>query len=209
MKYIIFDFNGTIIDDVDCGRRCINQTMKDFKVNHEELSMDDYLHIFTFPVEDYYTKIGFDWNLYTFEQTGQCWFKYYNEGYRNCKVFDGIIDVLKKNHELGNKNVVLSASYLPHLIEQLKFFGIYEYFDEVVGIENIYGASKTDAALKFIKDKNPKDCLLIGDTLHDKEVAELMGIDYVLVARGHQAKDVLLKETDKVVDDIREVKLCA
>ncbi len=48
---------------------------------------------------------------------------------------------------------------------------------------------------------------MIGDTLHDLETAKAMGVECILVANGHQAKDVLLKEYDKVVDDIREVKL--
>ena len=52
-------------------------------------------------------------------------------------------------------------------------------------------------------------CMFIGDSLHDLESAKAMGIkNCVLVARGHQAKDILVKEYDNVVDDIREVKLC-
>jgi len=49
--------------------------------------------------------------------------------------------------------------------------------------------------------------MMIGDSLHDLDTARAMGIDCVLVAKGHQAKDVLLENYDKIVDDIREVEL--
>ena len=82
-----------------------------------------------------------------------------------------------------------------------------EYFDELLGIDNIYAGSKVDIALNWIKDKDPAKCIMIGDTLHDLDVAKAMGVDCVLVAKGHQAKEILTENWDKVVDDIREVKL--
>lgn len=48
---------------------------------------------------------------------------------------------------------------------------------------------------------------MIGDTLHDGEVARAMGVECVLVARGHQSKDVLCQSGLMVYDDIREVLL--
>ena len=48
---------------------------------------------------------------------------------------------------------------------------------------------------------------MIGDSLHDLESAEAMGVECVLVSKGHQSKEVLLENYDKVVDDIREVKI--
>lgn len=205
MKYIIFDFNGTILDDVDVCIASENETIKKFNLDRLPLSRDEYLHLFTFPVKDYYTKVGFDWSKYTYEEVGDYWFNQYRSRRNDYKIFDGVIETLIKSRELGNKNILLSASSLEPLKEQLQELGISEYFDEVLGIDNIYAGSKVDIALKWISDKNPKDCLMIGDSLHDKEVADAMGVRCVLVSKGHQAKDILLQETNDVVDDIREV----
>lgn len=205
MKYIIFDFNGTILDDVDVCIASENETIKKFNLDRPPLSRDEYLHLFTFPVKDYYTKVGFDWNKYTYEEVGEFWFNQYRSRRNDYKIFDGVIETLIKSRELGNKNILLSASSLVPLKEQLQELGISEYFDEVLGIDNIYAGSKVDIALKWISSKNPKDCLMIGDSLHDKEVADAMGVRCILVSKGHQAKDILLQETNDVVDDIREV----
>ena len=208
MKYIVFDFNGTVLDDVAVGLKAENVCIKKY-LKRPPMDLDEYLHKFTFPVKSYYEKVGFNWNDgYTYEEVGQLWFKMYNEFKNEYKVFDGVVDLLKRSHELGNKNILLSASSLEPLKIQLKELEIEEFFDEVLGIDNIYAGSKINIGLDWIKDKNPDDCMFIGDSIHDLQTAHAMGIkDCVLVARGHQAKDVLVKEYDNVVDDIREVKI--
>lgn len=209
MKYIVFDFNGTILDDVQVGLKAENVCIKKF-LKRPPMELDEYLHAFTFPVKSYYEKIGFNWNDgYTYEEVGDLWFKMYNEFKNEYKIFDGVQDILIKSHELGYKNILLSASYLVELKKQLEELKIDNYFDEVLGIDNIYAESKVHIGLDWIQDKNPNDCMFIGDSLHDLQVARAMKIENcVLVAKGHQAKDVLLKEYNNVVDDIREVKLC-
>jgi len=207
MKYVIFDFNGTVLNDVDVCIKAENLTIEHFGLERGPLSKDEYLHLFTFPVKDYYTNVGFDWNRYSYEEVGSYWFDWYCKLKPEYKIYDGVEEMLIRNHEKGNRNILLSASSLVELKKQLEELGIKKYFDEVLGIDNIYAGSKVNIALKWITDKDPADCMMIGDSLHDLETAKAMGVDCVLVAKGHQAKDVLTKEYDKVVDDIREVEL--
>ena len=169
--------------------------------------MEEYLRIFTFPVKKYYENVGFDWSKNSYAEVGQYWFDWYRRLRDEYEVHEGVIEVLQKNHEKGNKNILLSASSLVELKKQLEELNIASYFDEVLGIDNIYAGSKIDIALDWIKDKDPADCLMIGDTLHDLETAKAMGVNCVLVAKGHQAKEILEEECDKVYEDIREVEL--
>lgn len=206
MKYLIFDFNGTILNDTGLGLECINRCIDDF-LDRDHLSLEEYRNIFTFPVKHYYEVVGFDFDVLSWEKVGRKWMDYYEAGFDKCQLYDGIKEILIKNHLLGNKNIVLSASKLDMLKGQLDKLGIIDMFDEVLGIDNIYATSKLPIGLEFIKDKNPKDCLMIGDTLHDGEVARAMGVECVLVARGHQSKDVLCQSGLRVYDDIREVLL--
>ena len=207
MKYVIFDFNGTVLDDTDVCIESENRTIKHFGLNRPALTRDEYLEIFTFPVKDYYEKVGFDWNIYSYEEVGRYWFDNYRSLKDEYKIHDGVIDLLKSNHLKGYKNILLSASSLVELKKQLEELNIEEYFDEVLGIDNIYAGSKVEIALKWIEDKNPDDCIMLGDTLHDLQAAKAMGIKCILIANGHQSKDILIKNYDCVVDDISEVKL--
>ena len=45
MKYIIFDFNGTILDDVDVCLKAENETIRHFALDRKELTKEEYLHI--------------------------------------------------------------------------------------------------------------------------------------------------------------------
>jgi len=49
------------------------------------------------------------------------------------------------------------------------------------------------------------ETLLIGDTLHDYEVASEIGADCILVANGHQSRNILLESGTKVINNILEL----
>lgn len=206
MKYVIFDFNGTIVDDLDISLEAINLTINNY-LDRGPLDKEEYYKCFTFPIKQYYENVGFDFNILNWYEVGQYWMDYYVSNRRRCKVHEGIVDFLIKNHKLGNKNIVLSASMKEHLTQQLKELEVYQYFDEVIGLDNIYAHSKLENGLAFIKDKNKEDCILFGDSLHDAEVAKEMGIRCILIAKGHQNKERLLQSGCKVVDSISEVTL--
>lgn len=204
MKYIIFDFNGTILDDVDVGVKCINELVKKY-LSRPYISKEEYLDIFDFPVIDYYRKAGFDFSDISFEIIGSEWMNLYNSYKDDYQLMDGVIDILKANIEKGYKNIILSASKLENLLKQCEELGIRDYFDEILGIDNIYATSKEYIALEWIRDKNSDDCIFIGDTLHDMDVADVMGVKSYLVAKGHQSKEKLLSKCDRVYDSIEEV----
>ncbi len=206
MQYAIFDFNGTILDDVKVSVDCLNKTIKKYLLR-DFISVEEYKRIFTFPVKKYYEAVGFDFDQLDWYEVGQFWMNEYLNNYNKCKLNDGVIDLLIKNKANGIKNVVLSASRIDILSKQLKDLGIIDYFDEILGIDNIYATSKLPIGLNFIADKDRKQCVMIGDTLHDLEVANSMGIRCILVSHGHQDKDILLENHDEVYDDIRSVRI--
>ena len=57
-KHIIWDWNGTLLDDTWLCVEGINQAL--IKRNLTPISEDRYREVFTFPVRDYYKKLGFD-----------------------------------------------------------------------------------------------------------------------------------------------------
>ena len=50
----------------------------------------------------------------------------------------------------------------------------------------------------------PQETLMIGDTLHDADVAKAIGAKCVLVARGHQSRQTLLTAGVPVVGTLTE-----
>ncbi len=206
IKYCIFDFNGTVLDDTDICIECENRTIRKY-LKRAPMTKDEYLHVFTFPVKEYYRKVGFTFEEHSYEEIGDYWYKQYLDLMHECKAHEGVEELLIRNHEKGIKNAVLSASRADTLKRQLEDLGLLQYFDYVMGLDDHYAFSKTEKGMQFMKDRKPEECILIGDTLHDLESAEAMGIKCILVAKGHQAKEILTAGHDCVVDDIREIDL--
>lgn len=202
---IIFDFNGTLIDDCELCLKILNYLTKEYNLG--KVSMEKYKDIFTFPVYLYYKDLGFDTSTESFKVIASKFHSYYNElSYDEVKLFDDVIEVLNilsKNTTL----VCLSASLKETLDKQLKYYGIFDYFKYVVGLDNSYANSKEQVAIEFINKSNfnKKKTLFVGDSIHDFEVASAMGVDCILVATGHTSKERLLKTGCKVIDNLKEL----
>ena len=125
------------------------------------------------------------------------------------RLMDGYREILRTLSFKDCRTVLISASQEDNLLQQCRELNIVDYFDAIRGIDNIYAGSKEAITKEYISGTDPEDCLFIGDTLHDLQVARAVGCRCCLIAKGHQAEDVLKKEHDYVVRDIREVKeLC-
>lgn len=206
MKYshIIWDWNGTLLDDVNWCVDVINRMLLKRKLK-TFAQTSDYHEVFSFPVIDYYKKIGFDFDLEPFETLAVEYVEDYYSGSEKFKLRENAEEVLAAIHAKGARQVILSASEINYLKAQLSQFDIEKYFDEVLGISDIYASSKSEIGLEFMKRNRVKSALLIGDTEHDFETAKLLNADCVLISGGHQSRERLLKLGVLVLHDISEV----
>jgi len=53
---------------------------------------------------------------------------------------------------------------------------------------------------------NPNEAYLFGDTIHDFEVGDRLGMKVVLIAQGHQSKQRLIETKAVVVDNFEQLK---
>ncbi len=192
-KHIIWDWNGTLFDDVELCHSIINGLLKRNKI--EEISLLRYKEIFDFPVEDYYKKAGLDFNKTSFEILGKEFIEEYEERKFESSIFYEVNDILDTVKSLGVTQSLLSAYQHDSLVKIINHFGITEYFIGLNGLDNIYAASKVEIGKKWIKKLGYEsgEYVLIGDTVHDFEVACEIGADCILISSGHQSKERLLK----------------
>lgn len=192
MKYIFWDFNGTILDD---AKLCYDILIEMLKEEERPLvTFEEYLMIFTFPIEAYY-NIVYDLKKTSFKVLAHRFIERYQPRSLQCSLHEGVIDTIKEIDALGYNNILLSASEEKNLYEQLKHYHIEHLFDKVLGTTDIYASSKVSVGKRFMEENmiDPKDVLMIGDTLHDAEVAEALGIRIILYTKGHQHPSRLKK----------------
>ena len=58
IKHIVWDWNGTLLDDLWLSIKAINIVLK--RHNLPQVNDKKYLNLFIFPVIEYYKKLGFN-----------------------------------------------------------------------------------------------------------------------------------------------------
>jgi len=184
---IIWDFNGTLLDDMQVCINCMNIMLKERGL--PSLDLVRYRDIFTFPVRDYYLTLGFNFEKEPFEIPAHQFIDLYRENLHLAPLQTDAVDILDyfRNHQV--QQVILSAMEQEFLEDTLKSKGILKYFDKVAGITNHLGEGKLEMAKELVEslDNKPGELFMIGDTEHDFEVAIGSGIPCILIAHGHQS----------------------
>jgi len=204
-KAIIWDWNGTLLNDVEICIDCMNILLK--ARNLSLLDHDAYKNVFTFPVKAYYQKLGFNFTDEEFEKPATEFIDLYYQNLHRADLFKPANELLSKLKLAGYHQSILSAMEHERLVQSLIDKKVFQLFDQVAGIDDHYAHSKLEIGYDLLNkiNFNFNEILMIGDTLHDLEVAKKLGIEILLVANGHQSKERLLAETPNVVDDFSEI----
>jgi len=202
--HVIWDWNGTLLDDLEISIKSVNLLLKKRKLKTMD-SIEEYHRVFGFPVIDYYKKIGFDFEKEPFEIIAEEFIAAYNSCESRMKLHSGAAEILDSFRKRKMNQVILSASEKNNLLRQVEGLGIKDYFSEIMGIENIYAGGKLEIGKEYMKRIPKGKTVFIGDSTHDFEVALGMGCDCILIAGGHQSKDSLKSCNALVLDNISQL----
>jgi phosphoglycolate phosphatase len=204
-KAIIWDWNGTLLNDIGMCVDSINELLAARKL--KTLNYFSYRDVFGFPVKDYYEKVGFDFTKEPFDVVALEFIDVYRSRIDECDIFNEVPEMLSGLAETGLTQYVLSAMQQEMLEESLKMKGVYHYFDLITGTSDHFANNKFAAAqmLQSKIDLLPKEVIMVGDTIHDFEVANAMGWRTVLIANGHQSAERLKKTGCKVLNSLIEI----
>ncbi|MBO7654548.1 MAG: HAD family hydrolase [Kiritimatiellae bacterium] len=190
VRHIIWDWNGTLLDDVDAALNAINRMLQARGL--PTLGLTRYRDIFGFPVRDFYRKAGFvlereDWDAMAEEFHRLFLSEPAIRLHRHAR------ETLQHIRDLGIPQSILSASEQSILTGMLRDYDLVPFFTHICGVDNLNGASKLELGETLVRriQLPPETILMIGDTLHDAEVARALGIRCLLIASGHQSAERL------------------
>ena len=203
---IFWDWNGTLLDDVDFTLSCLNSLLEKHGYP-QRYSLEAYREIFGFPIEEYYIRAGFDFARHPYPILAEEFMAEYNAGVPGCAAMPEANAVLTELGRRGWQQTVLSASRRDYLIEQVTERGLKGYFTELLGLSDIYGVSKVALGLDWLRrtGADASACVMVGDTDHDAEVAKALGAKCVLCTAGHQSRARLEAVCPNVIDSISEL----
>lgn len=205
IKHVIWDWNGTLWDDAGLCTSINNHMLQ--RRGLTEIVVGTYQAELVFPVSDYYHRIGFDYSKDPYEVLAVEFIEEYEERRFESELRDGareLLKLLKANHI---PQAVLSAYKQDTLETALDHYNLLPYFTAVIGLNDVYAEGKTANGLKYIAESKfaAEEILFIGDTLHDFEVAQAMGVHTALVAGGHNSYERLKDTGAPVFHSLRKL----
>lgn len=205
-KVIIWDFNGTLIDDVKAALESVNDMLT--RRNLPLINMEQYASYVDTPIIKFYEHI-FD-DLYSMD-FGEIAIEF-NEGYEKHlperAVMANAEEVLEYFNKKGKLQTVISATHIDKVTNRLTEFGLTDYFDKILAHNNLIAEDKTHLAVKYFAEKGirPSEAVVIGDCVADFKMAEAMGCDCILTTQGHQSRIEFAETTALVIDSLLELK---
>lgn len=205
MKYslVIWDFNGTVLDDLELSLNSINTVLKKRNLPLIE-DKNAYRTFFKFPIEKYYEDLGMDFTKEPYKIPADEWVALYNKGADSVPLTSGVKAVIDKIAEAKTPQIILSASEKEMLNSQLERAGLLNIFETVLGTDNVYGGGKINMAKRWAEntDTDLTNAVLIGDTDHDYQTASAIGCDCILYANGHMDRKRLEATGSPVIDSM-------
>jgi phosphoglycolate phosphatase len=204
-RHVVWDWNGTLLDDAWLCLQVINALL----VRHQlpEVDARRYSSVFGFPLDEYCRRLGFVLDRPAYEKLSDAFSALYEPRRLECSLRRGTREALEKIRALGVGQSVLSAYTHQRLEDLVGTYALTGYFGAVVGAGNEYGEGKVELGRKHLELLRcaPGEVLVVGDTLHDLEVARAMGADCALLDSGHQHAGRLRAGGARVVDSLDEV----
>ena len=186
--HVIWDWNGTLVDDAWLCVEIVNELL--VRRGLAPTTLCEYREVFGFPLRAYYESVGFDLEREDFAAMGDEFNIRYNQRRRECRLREGVCEVLTalSHNRIGQS--LLSASNEMDLKEMVADYGLRPHFAAVAGVDNGLGEGKIELGHRHLADLNCKgdEVLLVGDTVHDVEVAAALGVHCVLLPSGHQSQ---------------------
>lgn len=186
-KYILWDWNGTILNDLDYNYNIINRLLANR--NLQPVSIEEYRAVFCFPIKEFYKKIGFDCEYNEYYKLVAEYQEAYEKNIDKIKLTKGIYDTIETLHILGIKQIIFSSCNKLTIQHQLPLYdNLALYINEIIAQDNDFAVGKESLAINWGDKKkiNWKDVMIIGDTYYDQEVADNLGCECILISSGHQ-----------------------
>jgi len=205
IKHIIWDWNGTLVNDAWLFVELMNEELE--QRNLPLIDIEKYREHFTFPVKQYYKNLGFDFKKENFKEVGYNFIQKYKKRKHEPLLFDGAKEILNQISKLGISQSIVSAQEHSLLQESVVYYQITDFFESINGINHYYADSKIKIAEKNVHELGyaNQDVMIVGDTVHDLEVANALNIQCILFAGGHYSVRRLKLTGSTIINKLLDV----
>jgi phosphoglycolate phosphatase-like HAD superfamily hydrolase len=183
MAHLIWDWNGTLLDDLDLAVAATNISLA--TLGGPRVTAEEHRRDFRRPVSAYYAYVlGRDISGDEFAILDEAFHSAYRAGLSGCRLTAGALEAIAA---WPGTQSLLSMFFHRELVPVVTRHGLHLHLSRIDGLhDEVGGGSKLphlNAHLAALELKGP-DCVLIGDSVDDAEAAESVGARIVLYGGG-------------------------
>ncbi len=209
----VFDWNGTLLDDVDAWVKSCNAALSVF--NQPPRSKEEWQELYTCPIIHSYEKAGIpiDTYLEKMDLANAAFFQaYQNETAAGFKLRQGALELLTNLRDKGYHLTILSNHRADLLAVELEKTGVRGFFDHVCGnltdADITHKLTKTERLQRYLADLSfDESCsFIIGDSHEEPFVGRALNLPSISITGGYVSRTRLSHTTpDRIVDQLHEV----
>lgn len=188
MRHIIWDWNGTLLDDLEIVVRAVDATVR--RLGGPPVTVADYQANYTRPVKVLYERLtGRPIGADEWAGIDDEFHDVYNASLRNIELGHMSRQVLRSVAEQGRTQSLLSMYAHDDLLEVVDRFDLAHHFSLIQGLIGPPGGHKAEHLARHLDRLADQgvargDTVMIGDTPDDAHAAEAHGIPVVLYDGG-------------------------
>ena len=200
-KYIVFDFDGTLVDSRALFISLYNELAA--KKGYKPMTSENLQHLRTLSIPERCKLLGVP--MYKIPFLIGPIMKQYGESLSNLQFNPGVDEMLTALSQKGVAYAVLSSNSKKNIEAFFKLKGVANGND-IYCSRSIFG--KHVLLDKFLKAKrlNPADILYVGDELRDIEACRKIGVPVAWVSWGYDTEEVLKNnKPDYIIHDPADI----
>ncbi len=201
---VLWDWNGTLLDDCETALSCVNEMLDDMGKGH--IDIQKYYSLVDTPIINFYIGL-FGTDKLNFDKISHDYHTAYNKKIQNIGLMQGAREILEHNRSLGITQVIITSAQRSDVQRLVRHYGIEEYFKDIIGASDKYAAQKITRAVEYFEENklDRKTAIMVGDTLHDLDTANALHVECVLITKGHQGEEILKNSGCKVINSLAEL----
>jgi phosphoglycolate phosphatase-like HAD superfamily hydrolase len=205
--HLVWDWNGTVLNDFDVAMRSTNSSFRDFGL--PEITAATYRELLRTPVRSFYAAVlGRDPSDEECDFLEDSFHTYYPLYEKEAPLSSGLPHLFRQWHDAGHTQSLLSLHPHDKLVAAVERHGLTSYFALVQGAAPANPEQKAVADHLSRLKVDPAAAVLIGDLVDDAHAAKQAGVSVVLYSGGFGAPADLAATGAPVADSLSEaVKL--
>jgi phosphoglycolate phosphatase len=188
-KHIIWDWNGTLLADQRLSYDIFVEVFE--SAGKSSPNYEDWRDTVHFPISAFYQSFMPDAPQALIQKLMNDWSDRYEKRRSGCALQPGAEQMLQAFKAERVPQSILSAHTKVELVEAARELSVLHFFEHIAALEpGKGGESKIEVGKNLLIqiessfNLSRQDHVILGDSSHDAEVANALGIDCILVAQG-------------------------